>query len=238
MLIGAAMSLAGCGSGSVPATQSSRELALERSQFEQVARQLSALQGPVKQEASASRSAWPAIADGLPATLGSGLRTAVSAANVRAKALAEPAFLANASRLTGPASGIAGIYENYEQLAQRGWSMTEAAVMLIGNLGATVSDSTAAVANAGTARPAGATTNATQANFARANSPLYIDAIYDAHFDLSVLGKRLSEGYKKLGGSRAFGTVLTQAQVNALAEVYSIPAVRLQPHPAEAAKDG
>lgn len=205
--------LAGCGASSPSPAQSNRELALERAQFEQVSRQLSALEGPVKREVSASRLVWPSIADGLGVVFPGGMGIAVGIANARAKTLPEPAFLANASRLTGPAAGIAGIYENYEQLAQRGWNMTNAAVQTISGGGA-------------------------QASFERANSPLYIDAIYDAHFDLSLLGKSSSEGYEKLGGPGAFGAALTQSEVHALADAYSIPAVRLEPHPAGAAKDG
>lgn len=228
MLLGAAMLIAGCGSSSSSHAQSNRELALERAQFEQVSSQLSALQVAVKREVAASRAAWPSIAGGLPQALGSGLRTSVAAADARAKALPEPSFLANASKLTGPASGIAGTYENYEQLAQRGWNLTEAAVQTIASAGsATTTTTTAASAN-----------TAAQASFERANSPLYIDAIYDGHFDLSLLGKSLLSGYERLGGPEAFGSALTQAQVNALAGVYSILAVRLEPHPAGTAKDG
>ncbi len=221
------MSIAGCGSSSSPHTQSSSELALERAQFEQVASQLSSIKAVVEREVAASRVAWPSIASGLPETLGSGLRTAVSTASTRAKALPEPSFLADARKLTGPASGIAGIYENYEQLAQRGWNLTEAALQ-------TIASADSAATNA-----AAANTSATaQASFERANSPLYIEAIYDAHFDLSLLGKSLASGYEKLGGPEAFGTALTQAQVNALTGAYSIPAVRLEPHPAGVAQDG
>ncbi len=225
-MLGAAMLFAGCGSSSSSHAQSSRELALERAQFEQVASQLSGLEVAVKREVAASRVAWPSIAGGLPQTLGSGLRTAVGAANALAKALPEPSFLANARKLTGPASGIAGIYENYEQLAQRGWNLTEAAVQTIASAGP-ATNATGANASA-----------AAQASFERANSPLYLDAIYDGHFDLSLLGKSLASGYEKLGGPEAFGTALTQAQVNALAGTYSIPAVRLEPHPTDVAKDG
>jgi hypothetical protein len=225
MLLGAAMLIAGCGSSSSLHAQSSRELALERTQFEQVSSHLSHLEAAVEREVAASRVAWPSIAGGLPQALGGGLRTAVSTANARAKALPEPSFSASARKLTGPASGIAGIYENYEQLAQRGWNLTEAALQTIAGAGSTATNATAASA-------------AAQASFERANSPLYIDAIYDAHFDLSVLGKSLVGGYEKLGGPRAFGAALTQAEVNALAGAYSIPAVRLEPHPTGAAKDG
>jgi hypothetical protein len=192
-----------------------------------VSSQLSGLEGAVKREVAASRMAWPSIAGGLPQALGSELRTAVSAANARAKALPEPSFLANARKFTGPASGIAGIYENYEQLAQRGWNLTEAAVQTI-----------ASADSAGRKAPAAGASAAAQASFERANSPLYIDAIYDAHFDLSLLGKSLVSGYETLGGPQAFGAALTQAQVNALAGAYSIPAVRLEPHPGGIAKNG
>jgi len=221
------MLIAGCGSTTFSHAQSSRELALERAQLVQVSRQLSALESAAKREVAASRVAWPSIAGGLPQSPGSGLRAAVSAANAGAKALPEPSFLADARKLTGPASGIAGIYENYEQLAQRGWNLTEAAVQ-------TITSADSATTNAITA----STDVAAQASFERANSPLYIDAIYDGHFDLSLLGKSLVSGYEKLGGPKAFGAALTQAQVNALAGTYSIPAVRLEPHPAGAAKDG
>lgn len=78
---------------------------------------------------------------------------------------------------------------------------------------------------------------AAQGAFERTNSPLYIDAIYDAHFDLSLLGKSVATGYNQLGGPEAFGAALTQAQVNALAAAYSIPRVRLEPHPAGVARD-
>jgi hypothetical protein len=220
------MPIAGCGSSASSHAQSSRELALERAQFEQVSSQLSGLEAAVKREVGASRVAWPSIAGGLPQTLESGLHTAVSAANARAKALPEPLFLANARKLTGPASGIAGIYESYEHLAQRGWNLTEAAIQ-------TISSATAPTGNGlSQAR------TAAQASFERANSPLYIDAIYDGHFDLSLLGKSLVSGYEKLGGPQAFGAALTQAQVNALAGAYSIPAARLEPHPGGIAKNG
>lgn len=220
------MLIAGCGSSSSSHAQSSRELALERAQLEQVSSQLSGLEAAVKREVTASRMVWPSIANGLPQALGSGLRTAVSTANAHAKALPEPSFLADARKLTGPASGIAGIYENYEQLAQRGWNLTEAAVQTISG------------ATASTGSLAARARTAAQASFERANSPLYIDAIYDAHFDLSLLGKSLTSGYQKLGGPEAFGAALTQAQVSALAEAYSIPAVRLEPHPGGIAKNG
>ncbi len=213
-MLAAAWLLAGCGSGASSHTPSNRELALERSQFEQVSRALRTAEPAVQREVMASRNAWPLIAGGLPQALPSTLQAAVSAASARAKALPKPSFVANARTLTGPAAGIGGIYENYERLAGQGWQLTQAAIGSILSAPPTV------------------------ASFERANSPLYIDAIYDSHFDLSLLGKSLIGGYEKLVGPQAFGTALTQSEIAALAGAYSIPAVRLEPHPFGAAKEG
>jgi hypothetical protein len=225
--------LAGCGGGLSSSSQTPRELALERTQLEQVAGELRAAEPDVAREVAASRRAWPLIFDGLPKvpapprystvpspprhstvpqTPSPTFRSAVAAAGVAASppSLPEAAFIARARTLTGPASGIAGIYESYEQLVRHGWLLTEQAV-------ATIASGPTAVAS-----------------FERANSSLYIDAIYDGHFNLSLLGKSLTSGYVKLGGPSAFRSALTQGQVNALASAYSIGAVRLVPHPSGA----
>jgi hypothetical protein len=137
-------------------------------------------------------------------------------ANASAKAALVPAtpFLAEPRSLTGPAAGIAGLYESYERLAPRSWRLVLAAVDAI------------------VAGPAVA------ARYSRTNSSFYIDAIYDAHFNLSLVGKSLTAGYEKLGGTSAFGARLPPSRLAALAAAYSIPAVRLEPHPAGAAKSG
>jgi hypothetical protein len=179
----------------------------------QVSDGLRSVERAVQREVVASRVAWPLIADGLPRALPPALRDAVSKASANAKALPEPTFMANASRLTGPAAGIAGLYESYERLSERGWRLTEA------NISAIVRGTP------------------TAASFARENSSLYIDAIYDGHFDLSLLGKSLLSAYEQLGGPAAFGAGPTQSQIDALAAAYSIPAVRLKPHPAGGAKE-
>jgi hypothetical protein len=142
------------------------------------------------------------------------LRGAVGVASTAAKALREPTFIANASKLTGPAAGIAGIYESYERLTKRGWRLTEASIDAILS-----------------GPPSGA-------SFERQNSPLYLDAIYDAHFNLSLLGKSLSSGYEQLGGPAAFGAAFTRSELNALVSAYSVAAMRLSPHPSGAAKEG
>ena len=172
---------------------------------------LRAAEGQVKQELASSRVAWPAITNGLPQTLSPSVRRSVSQASVSASRLPEPRFITQKERLTGPAAGLAGIWENYSRLAQKGWQLTDATMSTI------------------VSGPASA------AAFAKANSSLYIDAIYDAHFDLSLLGKGLLDGYRKLGGPGAFGAKLTQSEVDALAAAYSIEAVRLEPHPGKGA---
>ena len=68
------------------------------------------------------------------------------------------------------------------------------------------------------------------ARFARENAPLYIESIYDAHFTLAQIGKKLLAAYDKLGGAEAFGAALTQAEVDALARTYSEANDRLHPH--------
>jgi hypothetical protein len=205
--------LGGCASGGSHVS-SRRELALQRAQLVQVSDGLRAVEKAVQREVGTSRGAWPRIADGLPQTLDEGLRSAVEEASASASALQAPPFMANASELTGPAAGIAGLYESYDRLAERGWRLTETTI-------------TAILSGA----PA-------VASFARGNSSLYIDAIYDGHFNLSLVGGHLTEAYERLGGPRAFGTALTRSEIDGLAAVYSIPAVRLEPHPGRALEGG
>jgi hypothetical protein len=165
-------------------------------------------------EVAASRAAWSQIAGGLPQAPPPALQKAVSAASASAQALPEPPFLVHARQLTGPAAGIAGTYESYDRLAKRGWQLTEVAI-------GAIASGTPAVSS-----------------FERGSSSLYIDAIYDGHFDLSLVGKDLTSAYEQLGGSQGFGTALTQPEIDSLAAAYSIPAVRLEPHPAGASQKG
>jgi hypothetical protein len=212
--------IAGCGSGE--SRTSRREYALERAEFEQVADELREVQGAVRHEVSASRAVWPLIYNGLPKRMSARLQSGVKAASDVAGALPAPSFMAKQATLTGPASGIAGLYEDYDRLAERGWRLTETGVSGIVSGPISV------------------------ARFVRANSSLYIDAIYDGHFDLSLIGKKLLDGYKKLqslsrehkfAGIGGLGSALTQREVEALAAAYSIPAVRLQPHPGPATEE-
>ena len=70
----------------------------------------------------------------------------------------------------------------------------------------------------------------TEARFARKNVALYIESVYDAHFELAQLGKQLLDGYRALGGPKAFKGSLSQEEVDALARAYSEAADRLHPH--------
>ena len=187
---------------------------MERSQFVQVSAGLQVAEGPVRAEVAASRGAWPSIAGGLPVAPSPELRGAVAKASAKASLVPAPSFLAEPRSLTGPAAGIAGLYESYERLAPRSWRLVLAAVDAI------------------------ATGPPVAAQYSRTNSSFYIDAIYDGHFNLSLVGKSLTVGYEKLGGASAFGARLPASRLSALAAVYSIPSVRLEPHPAGAAKEG
>lgn len=207
LVIGLALVGGGCGK-STRSNPSAAELALERTQFAQVAGGLLSAQAGVAREVAASRAAWPLIASGLPSSFPHSLRAQVAVASAQASALPRPAFLASAKRLTGPAAGLAALYETFAALAERGWRLTDASIASIS--GGSPAD----------------------ARFARGNSSLYVDSIYDAHFDLSLAGKTALKGYERLGGPSAFGAKLTQAQVDRLASAYSIPAARLSPHPA------
>lgn len=200
--------ISGCGSH-----VSRRELRLERAQFVQVAGELREVESAVHGEVRTARAAYPSLAAGIPSRVGPSLSAAVDRASATAGALPAPPFLAKTRQLTGPASGIAGLYEDYERLAERGWRLTETTVSGIASGGPRV------------------------ASFVRANSSLYIDCIYDAHFDLSSIAKHLTDGYAKLGGPAGFGPALTPSQLEALAAAYSIPAVRLQPHPARSLEE-
>jgi len=211
LLLGAM--LAGCGSGSSDGP-TGRQMALERTQFVKVSAGLASVQSPVQAEVAASRRVWPQVASGLPAAPSPALRSAAAVASGKAASVPVPPFLAEPRGLTGPAAGIAGLYGSYERLVPRSWRLVSAALDTIAS-----------------GPPAAA-------RYVRANSSFYIDAIYDGHFNLPLVGKSLLAGYEKLGGASAFGARLPAGRLAALAAAYSIPAVRLEPHPAGAAKEG
>lgn len=205
LLCGAVLALAGCGSSRKAAQEEQR---LERADLAAVAHALIGQRPSVDAEVAATKAAWPLIAGGLPKDASTISRPVLATATLRAAALALPELLSEvqARSLTGPASSLAGTFRTFSILAARGWRMIGAAV------GAVEHGSPVA------------------ARFARANVALYIESVYDAHFDLAQIGKQMPIDYRRLGGSSAFGTLLTPAEVDALADTYSEANDRLFPH--------
>jgi hypothetical protein len=202
-----ATAIAACGSKGKAA--SAAALKLQREDLVTVSRALRQVRLPIAREVAATKAAWPLIANGLPAEIASVSRSPQArAAATNAAALRLPAVLgeAQARTLTGPASQISGLVRSYALLSARGWKLLDAAF-----------------AQVESASPA-------NAHFARENAPLYIESIYDAHFALAQIGKKLLAGYEKLGGAGDFGAALTQPEVDALAVAYSEASDRLHPH--------
>jgi hypothetical protein len=194
-----------CGTAHVATTPA--ELSLQRQELATVSRALAASEASVGREVAATKAAWPLIANGLPpetrALVGPVGAAAASAARVPLPALFGEA---PAASLTGPASGLAGLFRTYSGLSKHGWQMIAASIEQIQH-----------------GSPA-------SARFARENVALYIESVYDAHFALGQAGKQLSRAYRMLGGAPGFGRSLSQAEVNALGEAYSEASDRLYPH--------
>ena len=195
----------GCGSSSESTQADTRA---QRHDLVVAAHALAGAQAATTKEVAATKAAWPLVSHGLPSQLSASDRAKIAAAHADTNGLHLPSLFGQARShgLTGPAASVAGAYDGYVGLSWTGWKMIEAALK---------------------ASAAGGT----RASFARANSPLYIESVYDGHFSVSQIGKKLVEGYAKLGGPAAFGGALTQAEVNRLAAAYSEEAARLHPHP-------
>jgi hypothetical protein len=201
--------LTGCGGTSRLNASSPAAQRLQREDLLAVSRALRQAAGSAQREMAAARIAWPLIAEGLPTPIPPAIRPAVLTASRMARAIVVPAPVSRtqARLLTGPAAGIAGEFAAFNRLTERGWTLTSAAA------GEITSGPPAAAA------------------FARENVALYIDSIYDGHFDAALIGKSLLAGYRLLGGEKAFGRTLSQAEVDALASAYSPATERLYPHP-------
>jgi hypothetical protein len=204
---GTAGLLAGCGGTGNTSTPAAERL--QREDLVAVSHDLRQSEGSAGGEMAAARIAWPLVANGLPAEIPPATRPALSTASAAARAIVLPPLMSEAQSrsLTGPAAGITGLFRTFSGLTERGWTLTGAAADEIEG-----------------GSPAAA-------RFARENVALYIDSIYDGHFDATLIGKSLLAGYKKLGGAAAFGGALTQAEVDALASAYSPATERLHPHP-------
>jgi hypothetical protein len=207
LLAAAALALgaAGCGSSG---RSTEANLRLQREDLIAASRALAEAQREVAAEIRTTRSAWPSVANGLPSPASAAQSRAIAAAEAGAAAVRLPKLFGEerAAGLTGPGASLAGTFRSFAGLSATGWKMISHAL---------------AVDRAGGAA----------ASFARANSPLYIESVYDGHFGLSQIGKKLTAGYAKLGGPAAFGHALSQAEVEALAASYSEAAARLHPHP-------
>ncbi len=212
----------------------------------QLAHTLQRLQSPTAAEVAAARAAWPSLAGGLPSAPNPSLRVKVAAAERRAVALTLPAEVTTEGSVTGSAAELADMLKSYVRLTQRGWQYLAAALHAGSGIAVTHAKAHAhqAASRAGggaasapgggggaAVAPDGAASTAA-ARFLRANAALYIYCVYDGHYNLSLVGKVVQSAYRKLGGAPAFGASLTPSQVEALARAYSIPAVRLEPHPA------
>jgi hypothetical protein len=205
LLGGIAVVAAGCGGSASP---SPAALRLERQDLAVVGRALEDSESSVGSEVAAARRAWPLVANGLPsdATAISSLPIAAAAHSARRVKVPLPLQEAQAVSLTGPGAQLAGLFGTYAALATRGWSLIVAAIEEIKR-----------------GSPA-------SARFARENVALYIESVYDGHFTLAQIGKKLLDGYRKLGGPAAFGAALTRREVDALARTYSEATDRLHPH--------
>jgi hypothetical protein len=206
--------------GAAGSTPAQRRLTLERADLAIVARGLAGAEPPIEREIVAARSAWPGIVEGLPQVVAPASRALMFVGMRRSEELSTPGFISYAGQLTGSSAAIAGLLLSYEQLAQRGWTMTLAA---------------AAHLDGSSALPASAL------EFLRTNAALYIGCIYDAHYNLSVIGERMRSAYAKLGGPAGFGGTGGALPASLMAGViafYSPPSARLAPKPPSTAAGG
>jgi hypothetical protein len=200
-----ALVLAGCG-GATSKQSTPAALKLQREDLIATSKALGESESSIAAEVAATRKLWPRIADGATGPLSALPRSPRAVEGLTQ--LGIPALFgeAQARSLTGPASQIAGLFRPSALLSTRGWRMLIASAEQI---------------QSGSARAS---------RFARENAPLYVESIYDGHFALAQIGKKLLAGYEKLGGPSSFGASLTPAQVDALARAYSEPSIRLYPH--------
>jgi hypothetical protein len=200
--VAALVGLAGCSHDDSSPTG----LRLQREDLALAAHELRRVEPAAARELAAAKAVWPRLAHGLPAETGS-VAAPVRAAQAAAAALPMPSVFSEPSAVefTGPGYSLVALYRSFQSLTAHAWPMISAAIDQIER-----------------GSPA--------ARFARENVGIYIESVYDAHFGLAQVGKKLVDGYHKLKGPAAFGATLTQAEVNALAAAYSEANYRLQPH--------
>ncbi len=164
--LGAAVALAGCASHKV-ATPG--EAKLENEDLSAVTAELEAAAPQVQAEVAAARAAWPAILGGVKGRPTASTRAKVAAAAQRAAQVPLSSLLTEegSAQLTGPAFSLAGQFRAFRTLGSRSWQLLDSSLEEIDH-----------------GSPA-------EARFARQNLPLYIESIYDAHFTLGGIGKKL-----------------------------------------------
>lgn len=201
--------IAGGCAGSTSKKSTPAALKLQREDLVKTAHALRGVQAPVAREVAATKAAWRLIANGLGADArGLSGSAAIQQASAAAAQLRLPLLFgeAQARSLAGPAAQLAGLFRSYALLSARGWKLLQAQLTQIRS-----------------GSPA-------SARFAAENAPLYIESIYDGHFTLAQIGKKLTDAYDKLGGDAAFDSALTRSEVDALAKTYSEDSDRLHPH--------
>lgn len=195
---------AGCG-GASKATEAG--LRLQREDLIAAAKALEQASPEVARETAATKTAWRVVANGLSPAPSPAEEAAIAAAARTAATLRLPSIFGEvrSAGLTGPAASISGTFRSFQGLSRRGWQMIDYALAR--------------------QRSAGAV-----ARFEQANVALYIESVYDGHFGLAQIGKKLLAGWEKLGGAGAFGASLPRHEVERLAGLYSERNYRLHPH--------
>jgi hypothetical protein len=203
------LALAGGGcAGSANEQSTPAALKLQREDLAAVARELMTAETAVSLEVTETKRVWPLLSGPVPTSAADGASHARHSTKT-VTGLKTPTLFGElqARSLTGPAASIAGLFRYSVLLTTRGWKMVFASSNQMSR------------------------GSPTAARFARENIGLYVESIYDGHFGLAQIGKKLLAAYEKLGGPPAFASTLTQAEVDALARAYSEASLRLHPHP-------
>jgi hypothetical protein len=196
LALAVAVAVAGCGRHKVA---TAGEAKLENEDLVAVSAALAAAVPQVEAEVAAAKAAWPEILDGVGRHPGAATRSRVQVAAGLAAQLRLPALFTEegSGELTGPASPLTGQFRSFQALDSRSWQMLDSSLEEIEH------------------------GSGPEARFARANLPLYVESVYDAHFTLGGIGKHLEDAYKTLGGQKTFGASLSEARIEQLAGEYS-----------------